>query len=75
MIKKFFAKLMSWNSNQNKEWKRDTAQEFMAESQQERNLAREREEMQKRNMRAEGIIPRIETDRPTESKERHDQAA
>ena len=75
MIKEFFAKLMSWNSNQNKEWKRGTAQEFMAESQQERNLAREREEMHKQNMRAEGIIPRIETDRPMESKEKHDQAA
>ena len=75
MIKEFFAKLTSRNSEQNKGWKRNTAQEFMTESQRQTNLAKEHEEMRKHSMRADGIIPRIETDRPTESKEKHDQAA
>ena len=74
MIKKFFAKLTnSWNQIPRPDMKRsNTAEEIMRR---DRELAKEREQMHKQNMRAEGIIPRIETDRPTETKERHDQAA
>ena len=75
MFKKFFAKLASWNSNQERNWKTSKTNETMRENQIEALNAKEREERHKQNMHAEGIIPRIETDRPTETKERHDQAA
>jgi hypothetical protein len=73
MIKEFFTKLTSWNSEQNKEWKRTAAQRLADESQREKSLAKEREETYKQNMRAEGVIPRIDVDGPTGSQEKNDQ--
>lgn len=75
MIKEFFAKLMSWNSEQNKAWKKSTAQQFISESQRETNLAKERAERHRQNMRVDAKIPQIDTNRPSDSSENHDQAA
>lgn len=77
MIKEFFAKLASWNSNQNKEWKRDASQRFMAESQRETNLANERKEMQQDHIKqnsAEEIDLNNELNAISQ-KEKHDKAA
>ena len=74
MIKEFFAKLTnSRNQISRPEMlKSNRAEEIMRR---DKELAKEREQMEKHRMRMEGIIPRIETDRPIESKEKHDQAA
>ena len=73
MIKEFFAKLMSSNERPRLDMKKsNTAEEIIRR---ERELAREREEMNKLNMRADRVIPRIEMDGPTDRPENHDQPA
>ena len=74
MIKKFFAKLTnSWDQISRPDMKRsNTAEEIMRR---DRELAKEREEMHKQNMRVKGFIPKIDVDIPMERPEKHDQAA
>lgn len=73
MIKEFFAKLIGYENMT--DYNKRQAKIIQQNMRTERELAKEREQMNKQRMHAEGMIPRIDTDQPSDSSEKHDQAA
>lgn len=66
MIKKFFAKLTSWNAERRPGWDKENINRTMERNRIEEMNAREREQQHKANMRQDRVIPRVDTSAPSE---------
>lgn len=68
-MKNFLAKLLSWNSERNRQWQNSAARRFQEENERERNLARERQEIQRHNMQERPGKEPVITERAQEKTE------